>query len=221
MGQPIRVYLVDDEKAFAEALSTNLGFQTKGQLTCVWETDGERAIEKIIEIKPDVVLLDLQMPKINGLVVGRRIKKRLPGCQIIALTKVDRPYQPIREALGAGFTGFLLKSTSINQIMAAIGRVLAGEIAIEPGLSHHLRDDRYEAIRRLTRSELEVLTMIEDGMSNHEIADKRSVTLETVKGQVSAILEKTGCRNRAELASYATRLQLTGLWSLLLDSDET
>lgn len=219
----VKVFIVEDERVMAESICHQLESQSGGQLVCAGiETDGVRAVEKTQEIKPDVILIDLDLPrsKINGLVVGKKVCVSLPDCKVIALTKI-RAYQPVRQALKMGFKGYLLKEDSMDEIISAIKYVAVGGVSISPGVSTYLSfDERYEAVTSLTSRELEVAKLVKDGSSNQEIADKLSIGIETAKHHVSEILQKLGLKNRAHLASYVTELERSGLWSLLLETDD-
>jgi NarL family two-component system response regulator LiaR len=220
--RPINVFFVEDETTWAESLSYPLEKITEGSIKCIGiETDGYRAIEKAVELRPDILLVDLTLPgKINGFIVGKKVLEKFPQCSVIALTK-DRPYQPVRQALKIGFKGYLLKMDSIKEVIEAIKYVASGGIAISPNVSEHLMyNPKYEAIYSLTPRELEVAKLMKQGLSNREIAEELSVGLDTVKHYMGEAIQKLGLKNRAQLSAFVTELSLSGLWSLLLESDD-
>lgn len=209
----IRILVVDDENVVREGIVTMLRLQADIQV--VGEgLDGLQAIQLARKTKPDVILLDLQMPKQDGLITIPKIKEMLPGCRILVLTGYadnDRVYQAVK----SGALGFLLKDATRVQLLQAIRDVAVGKASIPPSIAvkviqeiDHPAHAHYTA-DPLTRRELETLRLIARGMSNNEIALELHVHPRTVAKYVSAILEKLQLASRTQAALYAVRTGLT------------
>lgn len=209
----IRILVVDDENVVREGLVAILRLQS--DLQVVGEAlDGIQTVQLARKTKPDVILLDLQMPKQDGLVTIPKLKEMLPGCRILVLTSFaenDRVYQAVK----SGALGFLLKDATRVQLLQAIRDVASGKASIPPSIAvrviqeidhpahaHYTNDP-------LTRRELETLQLIARGMSNNEIALELHVHVRTVAKYVSSILEKLQLASRTQAALYAIREGLT------------
>jgi NarL family two-component system response regulator LiaR len=206
---PIRVLLVDDHMVVRSGLSTVLSVYD--DLKLVGEAgDGEEAIRLCERLQPDVVLMDLLMPKMDGVTAIKSIKTHWPKIQIIALTSFkEKEY--VEGALKAGANGYLLKDVSAEELINAVRRAVAGQPSLsqeaaqvliqnvnEPSLSHP----------NMTGRELEILTLMVEGLSNNEIAERLIVSQSTVKFHVSNILSKLGVTGRTEAVALALKHHL-------------
>ncbi len=207
--KPIRILVVDDESVVRDGVVAILSFQT--DMKVVGEAqDGLKAVEIAKQTKPDVVLLDMHMPKLNGLDAIPKLKEVSPKSRILVLTSFaesDRVYQTIK----AGALGFLLKDATRVQLLQAIRDVSNGQASIQPAIAmkvineiDHPAELMYTA-DPLTPRELETLKLIARGLSNQEIATTLVVHERTVAKYVSSILEKLHLANRTQAALYAVR----------------
>ncbi|HZT15618.1 MAG TPA: response regulator transcription factor [Gaiellaceae bacterium] len=205
------VVLADDQRVVREGLATLLGL-LPGVEVLGTASDGEEAVELAERLQPDVVLMDLRMPRCDGVEATRRLRERAASTQVIVLTTYadDRS---VLDALRAGARGFLTKDSGAGEIERAIAAVVRGEAAIDPAVQHHL----VEAVAAgpelpdgLTPREAEVLGLIAQGLSNREIADRLVVSEATVKSHVNHLFTKTGARDRAQAVAYAYRHGLAG-----------
>jgi DNA-binding NarL/FixJ family response regulator len=209
----IRVVLVDDQTLVRQGIRSLL--QLAGDITIVGEAgDGDEALSVIAREKPDVVLLDVRMPKKNGLDVLRELKATTTVPPIILLTTFDDD-EALLAAVRAGAKGYLLKDVSLEQLTEAIRAVAAGGTVIRPavtervlrGLEHMPRD--FEALSPpdpLTKREIEILRLMAGGYSNREIADALGTAEGTVKNHASSILSKLGVRDRTRAVLKALEL---------------
>jgi len=200
------VVLADDQRVVRDGLATLLGL-LPGIEVLGTASDGEEAIALVERLHPDVVLMDLRMPRCDGVEATRRLRERGSPTQVVVLTTYadDRS---VVEALRAGARGFLTKDAGAEEIGRAIAAVVRGDAAIDPAVQHHLVDavaGRPELPDGLTPREAEVLTLIAHGLSNGEIAARLVVTEATVKSHVNHLFTKTGVRDRAQAVSYAYR----------------
>jgi DNA-binding NarL/FixJ family response regulator len=209
----IRIVLVDDQTLVRQGIRSLL--QLAGDITIVGEAgDGDEALSVIAREKPDVVLLDVRMPKKNGLAVLRELKTTNTVPPIILLTTFDDD-EALLAAVKAGAKGYLLKDVSLEQLTEAIRAVAAGGTVIRPavtervlrGLEHMPRD--FEALSPpdpLTKREIEILRLMAGGYSNREIADALGTAEGTVKNHASSILSKLGVRDRTRAVLKALEL---------------
>jgi DNA-binding NarL/FixJ family response regulator len=200
------VVLADDQRVVRDGLATLLGL-LPGIEVLGTASDGEEAIALVERLHPDVVLMDLRMPRCDGVEATRRLRERGSPTQVVVLTTYadDRS---VVEALRAGARGFLTKDAGAEEIERAIAAVVRGDAAIDPAVQHHLVDAvarRPELPDGLTPREAEVLTLIAQGLTNGEIAARLVVTEATVKSHVNHLFTKTGVRDRAQAVSYAYR----------------
>jgi NarL family two-component system response regulator LiaR len=207
--KPIRILVVDDESVVRDGVVAILSFQTDMKVVGEAE-DGMKALELAKQTKPDVVLLDMHMPKLNGLEAIPKLKEISPKSRILVLTSFaesDRVYQTIK----AGALGFLLKDATRVQLLQAIRDVANGQASIQPSIAmkvineiDHPAELMYTA-DPLTPRELETLKLIARGLSNQEIAVSLVVHERTVAKYVSSVLEKLHLANRTQAALYAVR----------------
>jgi DNA-binding NarL/FixJ family response regulator len=205
-----RVALVDDDPLVRSALSLMLGGQT--DLEVVGQAgDGRAGLALVERLRPDVVLMDIRMPKLDGLGATRALHSRSNPPHVIVLTTFDAD-EHVVEALAAGADGFLLKDTAPAQIIDAIRTVAAGDPMLSPSVTRTLirrlrddaDDDRVEVAERrlatLTDREHEVALAVGRGLSNAEIAAELHLSVPTVKAHVSRLFDKLGTTNRVQIA---------------------
>jgi DNA-binding NarL/FixJ family response regulator len=203
----IRVLLADDQRVVREGLGTLLGLLDGIELVGT-AADGEEAVALARERDPDVVLMDLKMPRCDGIEAIRRLAAQGDRPRAIALTTYADDAS-VLGALRAGARGYLTKDAGAEDIRAAVEAVARGDAALDPSVQHHVvaalagpEPDR-ELPDDLTPREAEVLALIAEGLTNAEIADRLVVSAATVKSHVNRIFFKTGARDRAQAVVYA------------------
>jgi DNA-binding NarL/FixJ family response regulator len=214
---PLRVIVADDQRVVREGLTLMLGL-IEGIDPVGAAADGEEALAMIDAERPDVVLMDLRMPRLDGIEATRRLAGTHPEVGVVALTTYADD-ETVVAALQAGARGYLTKDAGAEQIRSAVERVAAGEGAIDPAVQRQLitavtsgenaapaGDD--ELPDGLTPREAEVLELIAAGLSNGEIADRLVVSGATVKSHVNHLFAKIGARDRAQAVAYAYQHQL-------------
>ncbi len=213
----IRVMICDDHALFRRGLIMVL--EAEDDIEVVGEAeDGRDAVERVADIVPDVVLMDVRMPEIDGIEATRLIAERAPSAKILMLTVSDEE-SDLYEAIKAGATGYLLKEISIEEVASAVRAVVSGQSLISPSMASKLlteftnlakRADERTSVPtpRLTERELEVLRLVAQGMSNREIAGELYISENTVKNHVRNILEKLHLHTRMEAVMYAVREKL-------------
>lgn len=204
--KPIRVMLVDDHQMVRNGLKTFL--MVHADLELVGEAaDGEQALLFLDRAQPDVVLMDLKMPRMDGIQATRAILARAPSVRVIALTSF-KEQDTIQQALEAGAIGYLLKDISPNDLADAIRAAHRGQPALAPEATWALfrTATRGPALGDdLTDREGQVLALMAEGLSNDEIADRLVIGSSTVKSHVSSILSKLGASSRTEAVSVALK----------------
>ena len=199
----IRVMLIDDHEMVRLGLKSYLNLQPDVEVVAE-AGDGEEGLTKALEVKPDVVVMDLVMPKMTGVEATLAFLKEWPQAQIVILTSyLDN--EKIYPVLEAGARGYMLKTSSADEILSAIRKVARGEYAIETEVEkkveHHKRyPDLHED---LTAREREILTLLAKGYDNQRIADESFISLKTVKTHVSNILSKLEVSDRTQAVVYA------------------
>jgi DNA-binding NarL/FixJ family response regulator len=202
----IRVLLADDQRVVREGLGTLLGLLEGIELVGT-AADGEEALKLAAEHNPDVVLMDLRMPRMDGTEAIRRLTARGERPRAIALTTYADDAS-VLGALRAGARGYLTKDAGAEQIRAAVEAVARGEAVLDPAIQHHVlaavsTPQPSESPDDLTPREVEVLGLIAEGLTNTEIAERLVVSAATVKSHVNHIFAKIGVRDRAQAVVYA------------------
>jgi two-component system, NarL family, response regulator LiaR len=211
--EPIRVLVADDHPVVRHGLRTLLELQD--DLEPVGEAaDGAEAIRLVEETLPDVVLMDLVMPEMDGIEAIRRIRAFSPSTKVIVLTSFGED-DKVFPAIKAGAAGYLLKDVHPDELTDAVRRVQRGEALLHPAVAARLMrefaDDRESGADQLTERELEVLGLIARGRSNKQIALELVLSEKTVKTHVSNILAKLHLADRTQAALYAVRRRLVDL----------
>jgi DNA-binding NarL/FixJ family response regulator len=216
--EPVQVLLADDQRLVRESLATLLGLLAGIDLVAV-ASDGEEALALAAQHRPDVVLMDLRMPRLDGIEATRRLRQRHPDVRVIALTTYADD-ESVLGALRAGARGYLTKDASSDDIRCAILTVAAGDAALDPTVHHHVvaalaADDgrgphpgtgsTSDLPDDLTPREAEVLMLIAEGLTNAEIAERLYVSPTTVKSHINHLFSKAGLRDRAQAVNYAYR----------------
>jgi DNA-binding NarL/FixJ family response regulator len=211
-----RVLIADDQRVVREGLTMVLGLMPGVEIVGTAH-DGEQAIALAEQLLPDVVLMDLRMPRCDGVEATRRLTAAAIPTKVVVLTTYADDHSVI-QALRAGACGFLTKDATSGQIAEALRAAIRGEAAIDPAVQHHLvkaiartaplewtPPDQSRLPDGLTPREATVLALIAEGLSNAEIAERLTVTETTVKSHINHLYSKTGARDRAQAVAYAFR----------------
>jgi DNA-binding NarL/FixJ family response regulator len=211
----IRILLADDQPLFREALRTLISLQP--DMEVVGEAgNGSEAVRMAHALNPNVVLMDLQMPVLDGVAATRRLQVEKPGCHVIALTTFDDD-EYVFDCLRSGAVGYLLKDAPSSELFSAIRAAARGESFLQPSVTSRviaefarLSDQPTAAsatlVEPLSDREREILRLISNGSSNREIADRLFITEGTVKNHVTNILSKLNVRDRTQAALKAREL---------------
>jgi DNA-binding NarL/FixJ family response regulator len=204
---PIRVLLAEDQTLMRQGLRTILeleeGFEVVGEAT-----SGREAVARVNSLRPDIVLMDVQMPELDGVAATAQITAQAPATRVIILTTFERE-EYVLEGIKAGAKGHLLKEIPADELLETIRRVHAGESVIQPRLATRLiaefsrRGGAAPAYEALTERELDVLRLLAAGRSNKEIGRELGLAEGTVKNHVSTILDKLQAANRTQAALVA------------------
>lgn len=194
----IRVLLAEDQGMMRGALALLLGLEDDIEIVAQ-VGNGDDIVPKALEARPDIALLDIELPGRSGLDAAADLRTRLPGCRVLILTTFGRPGY-LRRAMEAGASGFLVKDGPVEDLAAAIRRVLAGERVIDPALAAAALS---AGPNPLTQRERDVLTAAVDGATVADIAAKVHLSPATVRNYLSAAIGKTGTRNRMEAVRAA------------------
>jgi DNA-binding NarL/FixJ family response regulator len=207
---PIRVLIADDHEVVLHGLRNFLSIDAEIEVVGAAE-DGEEALRLARDLRPDVVLMDLVMPHLDGIGATRAIRAELPDTEVIALTSVLEDALVV-EAVRAGAIGYLLKDTRLPDLTRAIRAAAAGQVQLSPQaaarLLREVRSPDPGPTEALTEREIEVLRLIARGRANKEIARDLSIAEKTVKTHVSSVLGKLGLQSRTQAALYAGRIGL-------------
>jgi len=204
----IRILVADDHAMVRQGLrgflSTSVDLETVGEAT-----DGTEAVDLAHRLRPDLVLMDLLMPGLDGISATAAIRRELPAVEVMALTGYLEA-QMIADALHAGAVGYLLKDTDADELQRAVRAAAAGQVQLSPAVAARLVRDVHVPTNppQLTRREEQVLVLLARGRANGQIARELHIAPQTVKTHVSSILAKLGAQSRTQAALYAMR---TGL----------
>ncbi|HZO30984.1 MAG TPA: response regulator transcription factor [Chloroflexota bacterium] len=217
VDRPIRVLLVDDHAVVRKGLRAL--FELEPGIEVVGEAgDGEQAVQVVERLRPDVILMDLEMPGLGGVEAARQISERQPSSKIVVLTS-HAAEEDVFPALKAGALGYLLKHSAPDDVVRAIRQAHQGETVLHPAIARMVLQElnrppqprQSQTTEPLSARELEVLRLLARGMSNQEIADTLVVGEATVRSHVSAILRKLQLASRTQAALYALREGLASL----------
>ncbi|TDT28070.1 LuxR family two component transcriptional regulator [Streptomyces sp. BK208] len=209
--RPARVVVADDQTVVREGIVMLLGLLPGVEVVGA-AADGEEAVRLVAELAPDVVLMDLRMPRCDGVEATRRIRSEHPATQVVVLTTYadDASVFP---ALRAGARGYLTKDAGGDEIVRAVHGVLSGDAGLAPGIQRRLLERLSESEPRpagppdssdgLTARETEVLVLIAEGLNNRQIASRLHVSPATVKTHINNLFAKTGVKDRAQAVRYA------------------
>jgi DNA-binding NarL/FixJ family response regulator len=202
----MRVLIVDDHSLFRDGIGSLLqaaGFEVVGGAS-----DGQEAIEAALRLRPDLILMDVSMPEMNGIEAARQIKAQLPEVKIVMLTVSDDD-RVLIDAVKAGASGYLLKSLDSTEFLSMLEGVQRGESAMQRQTMSRLLDSLSDFSREptveLTMRELELLRWVAQGYSNKAIAKEMSISPNTVKYHMKSVLQKLSVQNRAEAVATAIR----------------
>ena len=200
----IKVLVADDHAIVRMGLSALL--ETEDDIELVGEADdGEAAVRKALRLKPDVVVMDLMMPEMDGIAATAALKERLPGARVLILT-TSTVSDDIARALDAGAQGAITKSSANARLLAAIRSVASGKRVISPEIAELISED--PPLPELTARQSEILASITRGLTNADIAKQLGIVPDSVKEHVNAIFAKIGAANRSEAVAIALRKHL-------------
>ena len=221
-ARPITVVVADDQELFRRGMQTVLAMEA-GFDVLAQARDGEEAVTKVAELAPDVVLMDVRMPGVDGIEAARRIRASTPSTRVVMLTVSDEE-DDLYGAVRAGANGYLLKDASLDDVAEAVRAVARGESLISPSMASKLLVEftaatgggagagpEEETTPPLSPREIEVLKLVAQGRTNREVAAALHLSENTVKNHVANILDKLHLRSRLEAAMYAVRTKLLDL----------
>lgn len=200
----LRILLVDDHLVVRMGIASILSFEK--DIEVVGETDnGADAVRLVHELKPDVVLMDLKMPQLDGADATMQIHAADPNVKILILTTFGTSAE-LKKAMDGGASGALMKNSSQTELIEAIRDVVSGKLVMSGEIRHSITD--MKSAPEMSQRQLEILNLVAKGFSNREIADIAGVSLETVKDHVKKILLKMGAGSRTEAAALAVNMNL-------------
>jgi len=209
----VRILLADDHTILREGIKVLLNRENDMEIVAEAE-DGAQALEKVRAVKPDVVVMDISMPKIGGLEVTREITETFPDVKVVILTMHDNE-EYLVQALKSGAKGYVLKEAAATDLAEAIRAVVRGDAYLYPTVARKLVDDYVNRVRTiktasdsLTPREREVLKLVAEGHTNKEIADYLGISVKTVENHRANLMRKLDLHDRTELARYAIKIGL-------------
>ncbi len=223
--RPIKIFLADDHTIVRQGLAKLL--EAEPNLEVVGEAqDGREAVNKVQKLIPDIVIMDIAMPLLNGIEATRQIKKTLPQTKVIILSMHSHD-RYISELISLGASGYLLKDSTGEEIIKAISAAIKGDVYLSPTISRRVIDDyltlkktssREDLYTKLSNREREVFQIIAEGRSTKEVADILCVSPSTVKTHRANIMEKLQIDNISQLIQFAIRLGIVDVQSQDIDS---
>ncbi|HJM89222.1 MAG TPA: response regulator transcription factor [Dehalococcoidia bacterium] len=227
-AQRIRLLVVDDHALLRQALRSLMdgqeNFEVVGEAT-----NGREAVDVAERLRPDVVLMDMVMPGLNGVEATRQLQKRVPAAKVLILTAYLED-ERLLQALRSGASGYVVKNSDLEELMLAIQSVYRGntyfstavsqEIAVNEVMLQAKQPEAKTGYDLLTNREREVLQLIAEGLSNQRIADELVISVKTVEAHKAHIMSKLHARNRTDLIRYAIKRGLVGLESPDVDQDQ-
>jgi two-component system, NarL family, response regulator DegU len=215
MMTAIRLMLADDHRMLREGLSRSMreqGFDIVGEAG-----DGAEAVALALTVRPDVILMDVTMPEIDGVEACRQVRAQLPDTKVVMLT-MHADQGVLTSAIRAGATGYLVKDCSTEEIASAVRMAAGGETALSPQLAASMLNEvrrwdqpHKEEERVVTKREEEVLQLIADGCSTPEVAEKLYISQKTVKNHLASIYQKLDARDRTQAVLQAVRMGIVHL----------
>ncbi|HKI50324.1 MAG TPA: response regulator transcription factor [Desulfobacteria bacterium] len=215
MPKPVRILLADDHtivrQGLARLLEEQQNFKIVGEAV-----NGQDAVEKAEKLKPDIIIMDIAMPRMNGIEAAKRIRKQMPETKIIILSMYSHEHY-IHELLECGVSGYLLKDSGGQDIIKAIRAALKNETFLSPSISKKVVDaylsptkssSKAELYKQLSNREREVFQLIAEGHPTRQIADMLCVSVSTIKSHKAKIMEKLGTESSMKLIHFAIQLGL-------------
>lgn len=203
MNKKIRIVLADDHPIMTEGLKLTISSWEEFEVIGI-ASDGEKAVEMSVKLLPDLVITDMQMPKLSGAEIIKRLKEKIPGIRILAFTTFSDT-ETVSRAVNAGCDGFLLKVIEPEKLRASLLSIASGlNVYDEDVIKQMKKGLKEEPGVVFSKREQEIIRYICQGMTNAEIADKLHLRPGTVKNIVSLLLSKCGCISRAQLVKYAS-----------------
>ncbi len=209
MARAARVLIVDDQTLFRTGLASLLSEDERVEVVGQ-AIDGSEAVKQAIKFKPDVVLMDLKMPNVDGIEATRQILEAVPGAKVLILTTFETDSQVI-QALKAGASGYVLKDSSAAAIVSSIVAVMSGERVMASAVANRVLEmltgttTPKEFYDGLTNREIEILKLLANGMANKQIAYRLKISEKTVRNHVSNTYEKLGIYDRSQAVLYAVK----------------
>jgi two-component system nitrate/nitrite response regulator NarL len=200
----IRIVIAEDHQALIDGITLLLMQEEEIQIVGT-ANDGEKLIEEVQKFKPDLVLTDIRMPKIDGIAATKIIKKEFPETKVIAFSMFDQD-EAVRQMIEAGASGYLLKNSGLAEVKEAIYKVAAGEVYFDAGVNIGNQDSRNtnkSDEESLSQRQLEILKLVGQGLSNIEISEKLFIGRTTVETHRKNMIRKLGLQGSGELMRYA------------------
>lgn len=210
----IRVLVTDDHAIVRDGVSALLALT--GDIEVVGEaSNGMEAVRRVLELQPDVVLMDISMPVMDGLEATRRVRKESPRTRVLVLTQYEEKEHVLR-MIDAGASGFISKVAASSELASAIRSVFAGDSHLSPSVARFLVEDYQQksgragpdAYEQLTEREKDVFRLVAEGRSTRNIAETLIISPKTVEGHKTRLMAKLGLRDRIELVKYAIRKRI-------------